>query len=150
MTTIQRNSIVTLHHQLGYTNGHLLEDCFDQEPMTFRLGNGELAEGLELALIGLAEGEEQTLDIPPDLAFGYHDDGMVQSIPRSDFARDYTLAEGLIIEFSTPTGETLPGTIISFDDHQVSVDFNHPLAGHTVRYRVRIVDVETPPEELAN
>jgi FKBP-type peptidyl-prolyl cis-trans isomerase SlpA len=150
MKKITLDSIVTLHHQLGYTDGTLLEDTFDQEPMTFRLGNGELAEGLELALVNLTEGEEQTLDIGPDLAFGFTDKSMIHQLSREEFAEDFELEPGLIIEFSTPNGETLPGTILEFDDKQVKVDFNHPLAGHTVRYRVKIVQIENPSVETLN
>ncbi len=150
MSKIERNSIVTLHHQIGYTDGHLLEDTFEDDPMTVRLGTGELAEGLELALLGLQAGDEQSLDIGPDLAFGYTDEDMIQTLPRSDFSTEMPLENGLIIEFSTPTGDTLPGTILDFDANQVRVDFNHPLAGHTVRYRVKIVSVETPPAEALN
>jgi FKBP-type peptidyl-prolyl cis-trans isomerase SlpA len=150
MKKITLNSIVTLHHQIGYTDGSLLEDTFEQEPMTFRLGTGELAEGLELALVDLAEGDEQTLDIGPDLAFGYPDKGMIHQLQRNEFAEDFELEPGLIIEFSTPNGETLPGTILEFDDETVKVDFNHPLAGHTVRYRVKIVQIENPEVEMLN
>jgi FKBP-type peptidyl-prolyl cis-trans isomerase SlpA len=150
MKKITPNSIVTLHHQLGFTDGSLLEDTFEQEPMTFRLGTGELAEGLELSLMDLTEGEEQTLDIGPDLAFGFPDEALIHSLQRDEFAEDFELETGLIIEFSTPSGETLPGTILDFDEQQVKVDFNHPLAGHVVRYRVKIVDIENQVAETIN
>ena len=152
MTKITRHSIVTMHHRLGLTDGSILEDTFDQEPMTFHLGSGELAEGLELALLDLQEGDEQTLDIGPDLAFGFPDEIAVHTLDRNEFDPQYQLEEGLIIEFSTPSGETLPGTILEFDDATVKVDFNHPLAGQTVRYSVKIIDVQNPdsPEETLN
>ncbi len=150
MKKITPDSIVTLHYQLGFTDGSLLEDTFDQEPMTVRLGSGELAEGLELSLMDLAEGAEQTLDIGPDLAFGYPDQAMIQTLKRNEFAEDFELEAGLIIEFSTPSGETLPGTILEFDDEQVKVDFNHPLAGHVTRYRVKILEIQNPAVETVN
>lgn len=144
MTRIKRNSIVTMHHRLGLTDGTVLEDSFEQEPVTFHLGTGELAEGLELALLDLQEGDEQTLDIGPDLAFGYADETSVHSIKRSEFAADCELQPGLILEFSMPNGESLPGTILEFDHNMVKVDFNHPLAGQTVRFAVKIIKVEDP------
>jgi FKBP-type peptidyl-prolyl cis-trans isomerase SlpA len=144
MNKIQRNSIVTLHHQLGFTDGNLLEDTFDDEPLVVRLGCGELAEGLELSLLGLEPGDEQTLDIGPDLAFGYIDENLVQTLDRNEFNQDYGLEPGLIIEFSTANGETLPGTLLEIGEEKVKVDFNHPLAGHTTRYRVKIIEVENP------
>ena len=141
MSQIARNSLVTLFYRLGLPNGDVLEENFDDEPMTVQLGQGEMAEGLELALIGLREGQEDTVDIQPELAFGHVDESLFRTIPRIEFDPDIELEPGLIIEFATDSGETLPGTIVSLDDDEVRVDLNHPLAGRTVRYSVRIVSI---------
>ena len=142
MSMIERNSRVTLHYRLGLTDDQVLEDNFEDEPMTIQLGQGEMAEGLELALIGLSEDEEQTIDIPPDLAFGQVDETLFRVLPRAEFEPELELEPGLIIEFANEDGDTLPGTIMRFDDDEVHVDLNHPLAGQTVRYSVKIVAVE--------
>jgi FKBP-type peptidyl-prolyl cis-trans isomerase SlpA len=141
MSQINRTSLVTLHYRLGLTDDTVLEDNFDDEPMTVQLGQDEMAEGLELALLGLRAGAEQTIDIGPELAFGFVDETMFHTLPRSEFDPDLELEVGLIIEFSTPEGNSLPGTIIAFDDNEVRFDLNHPLAGQTVRYSVKIVEV---------
>ncbi|NCF37094.1 MAG: peptidylprolyl isomerase [Gammaproteobacteria bacterium] len=142
MSQIERNSCVTIYYRLGLTNGDILEDNFDDEPMTVQLGCGEMAEGLELALIGLREGQEDTIDIGPDLAFGYVDENLFRSIPRIEFDPELQLEPGLIIEFATEDGETLPGTILDFNEDEVRVDLNHPLAGQTVRYNVKVVAID--------
>ena len=142
MSQIERNSRVTIYYRLGLTNGDVLEDNFEDEPMTVQLGCGEMAEGLELALIGLREGQEETIDIGPDLAFGYVDETLFRSIPRIEFDPELELEPGLIIEFATEEGETLPGTILDFNEDEVRVDLNHPLAGQTVRYSVRVVAID--------
>lgn len=142
MSQIERNSCVTIYYRLGLTNGDVLEDNFDDEPMTVQLGCGEMAEGLELALIGLREGQEDTIDIGPDLAFGYVDENLFRSIPRIEFDPELQLEPGLIIEFATEDGETLPGTILDFNEDEVRVDLNHPLAGQTVRYSVKVVAID--------
>ena len=142
MSQVERNSLVTLFYRLGLTDGDVLEDNFDDEPMTVQLGRGEMAEGLELALIGLREGQEETIDIGPDLAFGYVDETLFRSIPRIEFDPELELEPGLIIEFATEDGETLPGTILDFNDDEVRVDLNHPLAGQTVRYSVRVIAID--------
>ena len=149
MSRINHSSQVTLHYQLGLTDDTILEDCFDGAPMTYRLGSGELARGLELALLGLQTDDEQTVDIGPELAFGFSDETLLRSFPRTDFDPDIKLQEGLIIEFSTPGGDTIPGTILEFNDEEVKADLNHPLAGQTVRYRVKIIDVVNIDEDRA-
>ena len=143
MSQIERHSRVTLHYRLGLTDGQVLEDNFDDDPMTVQLGRGEMAEGLELALLGLREGEEQTIDIGPDLAFGFVDETLFRRIAREEFDPAFELERGLIIEFATEDGQTLPGTVIDFDEQIVHIDLNHPLAGQTVRYSVKILEVET-------
>lgn len=148
MKMIERNSTVTMHYRLGLTNDQVLEDNFNDEPVTIELGKGEMAEGLELALLGLKEGDEQTIDIGPELAFGFPDETLYKAIARAEFDPSFELEPGLIIEFATEDGETLPGTILDFDDQLVHVDLNHPLAGHDVRYTVKILAVENPPETL--
>lgn len=142
---INRMSCVTLHHQLGLPDGTVLEDTFDEEPMIIQLGEGEIAEGLELSLLELVEGDEQVIDIKPDLAFGYVDETLFVEMPRSDFDPEIELQAGLIIEFSTPSEESIPGTVLEFNEEVVKVDLNHPLAGQIVRYKVKIVKVENQP-----
>ena len=147
MSMIERNSRVTLYYRLGLTDDRVLEDNFDDEPMTVQLGQGEMAEGLELALIGLSVGDEQTIDIGPDLAFGHIDETLFRVLPRAEFDPALELEEGLIIEFANEEGQTLPGTIMRFDDTEVHVDLNHPLAGQNVRYSVKIVAVDNDSAE---
>lgn len=148
MNQINRTSLVTLHYRIGLTDDTVLEDNFDEEPMTIQLGQGEMAEGLELSLLGLRSGAEQTIDIGPELAFGHIDETMFHVLPRNQFDPDLELKEGLIIEFSTPEGNTLPGTIIAFDENQVRFDLNHPFAGRTVRFSVKILDVVNQPTDI--
>jgi len=147
MCEINHSSLVTLHYRLGLTDDTILEDTFNDDPMTVRLGSGEIAKGLELALLGLRPGDEQTIDIGPELAFGFPDETYFRSFPRAEFDSDIDLQEGLIIEFSTPGGDTLPGTILEFNDQEVRADLNHPLAGQTIRYSVKIIDVVNVDED---
>lgn len=146
MSRIHKTSRVCLHHSLGLTDDNQLEDTFDQEPVTFQLGRGEMAEGLELALLGLKPGDVQTIDIGPDLAFGPVDETLFRSLPRANFDPELELERGLIIEFTNADGNTLPGTLLEIDDDQVKIDLNHPLAGQTVRFSVKIVTVENDEE----
>ena len=149
MSKIDRASLVTFYHRLGSSDGNIFENTFNDEPMTVQLGCGEMAEGLELALLGLDEGDEQTLDIGPDLALGLNDETLIRSVTRSEFDPEIEIQQGLIIEFSTAEGEVIPGTILEITDEEVQVDLNHPLAGQIVRYQVKIVEVINSLENQA-
>lgn len=134
-------SRVCMHFALHLPDGTEVESSFDGEPLCFAIGDGTLIEGLELALYGLRAGQEQELIIPPESGFGYRDPENVHSLPRTDFEGHDQLRAGMIIGFTTPSGEEVAGAVIELDDDTVKVDFNHPLAGREIGFRVRILEV---------
>ena len=138
---ISPESTVTLHLSLGLEDGTVAESTFEDEPLTFIMGDGTLVEGLELGLYGLQAGANQRLVLEPEQAFGVHDPAKLHQLPRPEFPTELALEPGIIIGFDTPSGEELPGTIISLTDETVEVDFNHPLAGRVVVFEVEIIAV---------
>ena len=143
---ISPESTVTLHLSLALEDGTVAESTFDDEPLTFTMGDGTLVEGLELGLYGLKAGATQRLVLQPQQAFGLHDPDKLHQLARADFSPQLQLEPGVIIGFDTPSGEELSGTIISLTDETVTVDFNHPLAGRVVVFEVEIVSV-VPAQE---
>ena len=142
MSEILPGSRVTMHFSITLEDGTAAEDSFDDEPLRFTIGDGSLNEGLELALYGLKANDEQTVTMTPDQTFGYHDPENIHQMPITEFDQDMQLAEGMIIGFTTPAGDEVPGIILAISDKTIEVDFNHPLAGHDLLYRVKILEVE--------
>lgn len=140
--SIQSGSRVTLHYTLSLEDGMVADTSREGEPLSFTIGDGSLIEGLELALLGLKAGDRQCLAIAPEIGFGFRDPEHIHEVPRSDFPADMELQEGLIIGFSTPSGEEVPGAVMEVEDTSVTVDFNHPMAGHEVTFDVEILSVD--------
>jgi len=136
---------VTMHFSLRFRDGMVADASEPGEPMTFVMGDGSMVQGLELALYGLKAGDKQTIELDPLHAFGFSDPENVHSLPRTEFAPELPLDIGIVLAFSTPSGEEVPGMIKEVRDDEVIVDFNHPLAGHDVIFEVEIVDI-APPE----
>ncbi|VAW97147.1 FKBP-type peptidyl-prolyl cis-trans isomerase SlpA [hydrothermal vent metagenome] len=142
LKTINVGSDVTMHFSLSLKDGTVADGSLDEEPLKFKMGDGTLIEGLEMVLYGLKAGDKQTLDIEPRDAFGYPDEKNFHDMPRDEFSDEFDIKEGVIISFSTPSGDEIPGTIVGVGDDIVKVDFNHPLAGHVIRFFVEILDVK--------
>lgn len=144
---IAYGSKVRMHYTIALEDGMVADSTEGEEPFEFVMGAGDLEEGLELALIGLQPGDRQTVKLTPDQAFGYHNPAAIHDVPREDFPPEMDLKPGLIVSFVTPGGDELPGTVKELTEDTVTVDFNHPLAGHEITYSVEIVDVGTgsPP-----
>ncbi len=132
---------VTLHFAIKLDNGDVVDSTFDKQPATFKVGDGNLLPGFEQALYGLKAGDKRSLPIAPEQGFGQPNPQNVQVMPRSQF-KDMELAEGLLVIFNDAANAELPGMVQSFDDNQVSVDFNHPLAGKALSFEVEILAVQ--------
>ena len=131
-----------MHFTLSLADGTVADSSRDGEPLRFVMGDGTLIEGLELVLYGLKAGDQQCLSIEPRDAFGFPEEENIHTMPRSEFPAEMQLEPGLIVGFTTPSGEEVPGAIQEIKGDEVVVDFNHPLSGHEVIFDVEILEVK--------
>ncbi|MFG9942151.1 FKBP-type peptidyl-prolyl cis-trans isomerase [Pseudomonas aeruginosa] len=140
-TRIGQESRVTLHFALKLEDGNVVDLTFDKQPASFKVGDGNLLPGFEQALFGLKAGDKRTLSILPEQGFGQPNPQNMQIMPRDQF-QDMELAEGLLVILNDTAKTELPGVVKGVDEQQVTVDFNHPLAGKTLAFEVEIIDVQ--------
>jgi FKBP-type peptidyl-prolyl cis-trans isomerase SlyD len=152
MKTIQSNARVVLEYTLKDEKGEVLDssDAEDGEPITYVHGYGMLVPGLEAALDGLAVGASKDVTVSPEEGFGERDDELVLEIDRSDFPEPKNVKVGDEVVAESPDGEEVPMRVIEVKDDTVVVDANHPLAGVTLRYAVKVKEIaEASEEEIA-
>ena len=135
---------ITMHFELSLDNGDCIDSNFDASPVCFTLGDGNLLPGFEQAILGLRSGDEETVTVPAARAFGEHNPANIQKFPRYRFPADLAMECGLMINFADSAGNDQPGIIRSFDSSRVEVDFNHPLAGRDILFRVKVLGVSAP------
>lgn len=145
--TVGPGCVVSMHFSVRFTDGFVADASEPGEPVSFVIGDGSMAQGLELALYGLKAGDKQTVELDPLHAYGYPDPENVHSLPRSEFAPELPLEIGSVMAFSTPSGEEVPGVIKEVGEDEVVVDFNHLLAGHDLIFDVEIVSIKPPPSK---
>ena len=138
-------SRVVLHLSIALEDGTEAVSTYGEEPLQFTLGDGTLQPGLELALYGLRAGERQTISLLPDQAYGPRDPHLIQYMPMTDFDGAFTPEAGQLIAFALPSGDEAPGVVLDVEQGRVEVDFNHPLAGHEIRFTVDVLEVVAPP-----
>ena len=133
---------IKLHFSLALDNasGDVIDSTFGDKPAELVVGDGNLPEGFESCLLGMREGQEGIFTVPPEKAFGQCNPNNIQVLSHQDF-REMHLEEGLVVSFSDASGQELPGVIKAIDKDNVTVDFNHPLSGRTLAFRVSILEV---------
>ncbi|BBB31305.1 FKBP-type peptidyl-prolyl cis-trans isomerase [Neptunomonas japonica] len=130
---------ITLHFEIRLQNGDVVDSNFSSQPATFTVGDGNMLAGFEAAIFGLKVGDRQVFKITPEHGFGMPNPSNIQKVGRESFS-GIELEAGLVVGFQDASGE-LPGVVVSFDDINVEVDFNHPLAGKNLEFEVEVLQI---------
>lgn len=133
---------IVLHFSLALEDGQIVDSNLDNKPATFIFGDGNLLPGFEEVLVGLKAGQERAFLIPPEKGFGQPNPNNVQLMTRDSFHNTPDIQIGLVIGFADASGGEMPGVIKALDGDEVEVDFNHPLAGKTINFQVKIISVK--------
>lgn len=139
--TVRPDSYLTLHYRLSTLDGEEFLSTFDMSPATLQMGSGQLAENLEALLVGLTAKERFIFELEPAQGFGEYSPRLVERILLSALPPGMELKENSVVEFTAPNGSTFAGFLRELDATHGLFDFNHPLAGKTVRFEVEIIGI---------
>ncbi len=143
---VQPGSFLTLHYRLAGPDGADVVNTFDDKPATLSLGTGQLAPAIEARLLGLPEGAHASFDLPAGSAFGARNPELQQRVKLAllrelgDPDADYGVGD--VVQFPTPDGQgRYAGVVREVGPDWLLFDFNHPLAGQSVRFEVQLLGV---------
>lgn len=138
---------VRMHYELRDGRGNLLEQSEPDEPLEFVWGYSGLVSGLESAIAGMREGDEREVTVLPEDGYGTRDESNVFDVDREEFPDDAELEEGNEFVAEGEDGASLTMRIVELHEDHVTVDANHPLAGETLNFLVRVIEVRPATED---
>ena len=143
---IDKNTAVTLQFKVTDLQGKLIED--GKEPSVYLHGGyGNTLPKIEEALEGKESGYQVTLELQAEDAFGLRDEGLLQTIAKRDFPPGVKVGGNL--QGRTDDGKEITFTVMKIKGDTVFLDGNHPWAGKTLRFTVKVTDVRAAiPEEI--
>jgi FKBP-type peptidyl-prolyl cis-trans isomerase SlyD len=147
---VQKNAVVTFHYVMtDVDENEVIENSNGQEPSAFLFGHKNMIESLEHSMLDKEPGDSYSVTLPPDLAYGRIRSSSDLRVSKKNLQHDGKIEPGMIVPLKTNEG-LRPVTIIKVGKFNVDIDYNHPLAGKTLKFDVEIVDVrEATTEELA-
>lgn len=146
---IAPNAHAVLDYELRDDDGDLVDasEADGGEPIRYVHGYGMLVPGLESALAGMRAGDERDVVVPADAGYGEYDDELVIEVDRTEVPNPTQVSVGDELVAESPDGDELTLTVIDVRDDTVIVDANHPLAGMTLRYHVKVREVRLATDE---
>lgn len=140
MQKVTENDHVTVTYEGMLSNGEIFESSEETGPLDFQLGTNSVMLGFEKGILGMTVNETKTITLTPEEAYGPKSEELIHTVDRNNFG-DKDIKAGMILGMTVEKdGEKhkVPATVTEVEADKVTVDFNHPLAGQELTYRVTV------------
>jgi FKBP-type peptidyl-prolyl cis-trans isomerase SlyD len=143
---IAHKKVVTLNYTLTDNDGNVIDKSSDGS-FAYLHGANNIIGGLENALVGKELGDELSVSVAPEEAYGVRNEERMQDVPKTAFPEDAEIVPGTPFHAEGPNGEMIMVTIIKVEGDTVTIDGNHPLAGVHLNFEVKVTDVRDATAE---
>ena len=143
---VAKDAVVALEYALHLGDGQIV-DSSGEGPLRYLHGAGQIVPGLEAALEGSEVGTEKRVEVAPEQGYGEIDPQATRTVPREAFPLDAPIATGSEFYVVDDSGTPVPLRIVALEGGNVTVDFNHPLAGKTLHFNVKVLDIRAATAE---
>lgn len=144
MAQVKDGDTIKIHYTGKLDDGTLFDTSADDEPLEFTVGKHEVIPGMEEAVIGMQPGDEKTITIPSENAYGPYHDEMVVVVNRSEFPEDMELEVDQQLSVMLEDDQSVIVTVTDIADDAVTLDANHPLAGEDLTFEIQLVEIVSP------
>ena len=141
MSEAKNGDKVKVHYTGKLNDGTVFDSSEGREPLEFEIGGRRLLRPFEDCVIGMQNGETRTITIKPEDGYGIRKDELVLDIDKSNFPDDMEYEVGQRLQMQQPDGNTFVVTVAEVGESTVKLDANHPLAGESLEFEIRLVEI---------
>ena len=142
VSAIQEGAVVSIEYMLTDDAGTVIDTNVGKAPLSYIHGAGQIVRGLERELNGLKVGERKKVQVKPEDGYGATNEKAFQEIPREGIPPEAQKA-GTLLMIKGTDGRAIPVRVHEVKEKTVVVDFNHPLAGKTLNFDVKVMDIKS-------
>jgi peptidylprolyl isomerase len=141
MTQATSGDTVLFHYTGCLNDGTVFDSSSGREPLRVTLGTGQVIQGVDEALLGMAPGEEKSVTVAADEAYGPHRPELLHEVQREAIPPEVDVQVGKQLEGRDTAGQRLRLTVVDVADETVTLDANHPLAGQDLKFDLQLVQI---------
>jgi|SRR3989339_660105 len=141
---ISKGKIVKMDYELAVEGGEVIETSANHGPLTYVHGAGVMLAGLEKHIDGMTVGQEKQGVIPASEAYGTEEMLPTQVVSKNEFPQDETITVGKTYSARNEQGQELMFSVVKLEGDEVTIRYQHPLTGKSIRYKVKILDITDP------
>ena len=141
MAAAKSGDTVRIHYTGTLGDGTQFDSSAGRDPLEFALGGGQVIPGFDSAVTGMAVGDQKTVTIEPDDAYGQRHEQLVQQVPRTTLPDNIDPTVGMQLQSQSPDGQVMNLVIVEVDDESITLDANHPLSGQALTFAIELVEI---------
>lgn len=145
MAKVKGGDYVKVTYTGTLDDGQVFDSNEGAQPFEFQVDSGQVIEGFNEAVKGMAQDEEKGFRLPPDQAYGERDEELVRVFPVSALGPGAEPKVGQYIGVQSPDGRQFPARITKVEGGNMTLDLNNPLAGQALNFKVRVVGISDRP-----
>ncbi len=139
---VKKGNTVEVEYTGKFDDGTVFDASANHgQPLSFTLGSQEVIPGFEHAVEGMKVGEEKKVTISPEEGYGERNEQLVKNVPRQQLPAEPEPQVGMMLLVRTPEGQEFPTKITAVKEGMVTIDLNHPLAGKTLYFTLKLVRI---------
>ena len=140
---VKTNKKVSVHYIGTLNDGTEFDNSRKKGSVfSFQLGSNQVIAGFEEAVANMKVGETKKISLSPEQAYGEYNPSLMRTVSNETFPEDFEYENGAMIQMKNDTGATFPARIHSFTDNEVTLDFNHPMAGESLNFEIEVIEIE--------
>lgn len=141
MAKAKKGDKVKVHYTGKLDDGNIFDSSEKEKPLQFVIGKGNVITGFEDAVIGMQKGEQKTIEVPAEKAYGPHVDIKVLHVERERIPSHIEPHVGQKLKLEHPDGHSVVCRVTDVTDARVTLDANHPLAGKDLTFEIQLVEI---------
>lgn len=145
MAKVKNGDYVQLHYTGTLEDGTVFDSSEGRNPLEFKVGDGGIIRGFNDAVMDMEVHGEKTISLTPEEAYGYPREDLKREFDR-EMLGDHRIQVGQPLRFSSPQGP-VTGIVLAIEPEKFVVDFNHPLAGKNLEFKIKVVGVSDSPTQ---
>jgi peptidylprolyl isomerase len=143
MSKASIGNTVTVHYVGTFEDGTIFDSSRSRgEPITFQLGESQVVPGFENAIVDMAVGESKTVTVIPEEGYGLIHEELQTVVPKTSFPEDVDIQPGMSVQGTSTSGQPMSAVVSSIEPEGVALDFNHPLAGKNLTFKIDLVSLD--------
>lgn len=147
MTKVKSGDFVQVHYTGTLEDDSVFDSSDGRGPLEFQVGSDSILPGFNDAVLDMKINEEKKVLLPPDMAYGQLRADLQRDFP-TEMLGDSQIEIGQVLRFSSPRGP-IAGKVLAIEADKFQVDFNHPLAGKTLEFLIKVVGISDAPTQVS-